>query len=172
MHTHTGNGKDTQEGGPQGWPEVHVNTESVEFHKFSQHVTHRIVGSLERNIDVAPEVLQHSATLCKHSATLCNTLQHSANTLQHSATLCNTLQHSATLCNTLQRTHLWSCRSCFGFASRVLQHAASHCITLQHTATPPPPLCCCCFGFAHRFPLPLALPVCCVPPRKGVPWGF
>eukprot|EP00960_Hanusia_phi_P049356 759513-Hanusia_phi.AAC.3 len=54
--------------------EVHVNTESVEFHKFSQHLTHLIVvsagraaglrcvltrgqGSLESNIEVAPEAL-------------------------------------------------------------------------------------------------------------------
>ena len=35
---------------------MYVNTESVEFHKFSQHVTHRIVASLEHTIEVAPEV--------------------------------------------------------------------------------------------------------------------
>ena len=46
-----------QNGGSQSWPEVHVNTESVEFHKFSQHVTHRIVGSLEYNLEIAPEAL-------------------------------------------------------------------------------------------------------------------
>jgi len=48
-----------QQMGPDGtqWPEVHVNTESVEFHKFSQHLTHLIVGSLESNIEVAPEAL-------------------------------------------------------------------------------------------------------------------
>ena len=59
---------------------MYVNTESVEFHKFSQHVTHRIVASLEHTIEVAPEVC---AKLNQSSQNESSLTLSSVNSLEH-----------------------------------------------------------------------------------------
>ena len=63
-HANERAGNDQKAGGSQSWPEVYVNTESVEFHKFSQHITHCIVASLESHIEVAPEVRASACCPC------------------------------------------------------------------------------------------------------------